>query len=50
MRAPVDVAACGWLLDDADAVPAAAAASATKSLETRPDPGSGDTSHLELPS
>ncbi len=52
MRAPVDVAACGWLLADADEAPvfAAALAADRMSLDTRPEPGSGETSHFELPS
>jgi len=34
----------------AEAVPAAALASDRMSLDTRPEPGSGETSHFELPS
>ena len=50
MRAPVDDAACGWLLEP-DELAFSAALAADRTLpDTRPDPGSGETSHFELPS
>ena len=49
MRFPVDVAACGCALDDVSRA-AGVDQGAEVGGRSRPDPGSGETSHFALPS
>ena len=50
MRAPLELAACGWLLLAAVPLLATAFAYDKRFRDTGPDPGSGETSHLALAS